>query len=363
MTARRGLVTAIVGYAALRVLGVVTLVALHGPARAHRLLIRWDAGWYAGIARDGYGATRVHPDGRLLSDYAFFPLYPGLEHVLHVLTGLRYSDAGLLVSASAGIAAAWALFLIGRDVASPRVGVLLALLWGSLPVAAVESMAYSESLFTALAAWSAYCVMRGRWLTAALLAVGAGLTRPIGAAVVVAVVVPAIVVLVRHGWRPRPLLALVLAPLGWWGYVGWVATRTGSWRGYFDVADGWGNGVDGGAAFARWTVDHLTGGQPWQGVLIVLGVLLLLVALAACFRMGLPLPLLLLVSVLVVLALTTSGYFGSKPRYLLPAFPLLLPPARWLAGRSRATVVALLVSLAASSAAYGAVWLDGTGPP
>ena len=34
---------------------------------------------------------------------------------------------------------------------------------------------------------------------------------------------------------------------------------------------------------------------------------------------------------LVVLALTTSGYFGSKPRYLLPAFGLLLPLAVRLA--------------------------------
>ncbi|CAM5651659.1 hypothetical protein SANTM175S_07435 [Streptomyces antimycoticus] len=43
----------------------------------------------------------------------------------------------------------------------------------------------------------------------------------------------------------------MLAPLGWLGYVAWVAVRTGSVTGYYDVQNGWGNGFDGGLAFAR----------------------------------------------------------------------------------------------------------------
>lgn len=76
-----------------------------------------------------------------------------------------------------------------------------------------------------------------------------------------------------------------------------------------------------------------------------------------------PVPVLVYTGIVVVLALCASGYFGSKPRLLLPAFPLLLPLAvalaRWRTGRS-AWVVG---GLAALSAVYGAFWLNGSGPP
>ena len=74
-------------------------------------------------------------------------------------------------------------------------------------------------------------------------------------------------------------------------------------------------------------------------------------------------PVLVYAVTLVVLALTTSGYFGSKPRYLLPAaFPLLFPVAWWLAVRPR-WVTATGLAAAAVGSAYAAVWLLGPGPP
>lgn len=39
-----------------------------------------------------------------------------------------------------------------------------------------------------------------------------------------------------------------------------------------------------------------------------------------------PLPLLLYSFVLLVIAIGGTGYYASRPRFLLPAFPLLLPP-------------------------------------
>ncbi|MEE1751284.1 hypothetical protein PUR26_02055, partial [Streptomyces sp. SP18CS02] len=90
--------------------------------------------------------------------------------------------------------------------------------------------------FTAIAAWALYAVLDRRWLTAAALAVLAGLTRPPGAAVVAAVVLCALYTL----WRPgpdgkRPVARLVttvlVAPLGWFAWFGWVGYRAGSWDG------------------------------------------------------------------------------------------------------------------------------------
>jgi hypothetical protein len=80
-------------------------------------------------------------------------------------------------------------------------------------------------------------------------------------------------------------------------------------------------------------------------------------------RRGQPLPLLVYGGVVLLLALTAKGYFGSKPRLMMPAYPLLLPLAAGLA-RWRAWLSWLVVGVvAAGSAVYGAFWLNGSGPP
>jgi hypothetical protein len=150
--------------------------------------------------------------------------------------------------------------------------------------------------------------------------------------------------------------------LGWLSYVAWVGERRGSPTGYFDVANGWGNGLDGGVAFVRWTV-RLLGSAPLSGAAVCLGVALLLWLLAASVRQRQPLTLLVYSAGVVVVALATSGYFGSKPRYLLPAFPLLLPLAHMLSRRRIVVSASVMALLAAGSAVYGAIWLLGTGPP
>jgi len=43
------------------------------------IFLRWDAGWYAGIAKDGY--HWAGPDTQ--SSVAFFPLYPLLSRILN----------------------------------------------------------------------------------------------------------------------------------------------------------------------------------------------------------------------------------------------------------------------------------------
>jgi hypothetical protein len=180
--------------------------------------------------------------------------------------------------------------------------------------------------------------------------------------VVAAVLVTALVQVVRQRGTRLPVGAL-LAPVGLLGYVGWVGLRVGAPAGYFHVARGWGNGFDGGRAFASWTRELLSGSLWPQGVLVVLGVAVLVGLLALAVRDGQPLPLLVFAGVLLVLALCTSGYFGSKPRYLLPAFPLLMPVALRLSRAGPRPAAVVLGVLAAGSATYGATWLLGPGPP
>ncbi|MEV8596726.1 glycosyltransferase family 39 protein [Streptomyces sp. NPDC052012] len=434
---------ALLGYAAVRALGLAVL-ALWSEARgknAYTLLTaRWDALWYTRVAELGYGYEVRLPNGDVHSNLAFFPLLPWLERLVAAVSPLSYADGGFVVSLLASLAAAWGIFAVADHVYGRRAGVCAVLLWAVLPVGVVQSMAYSESLFTALAAWSLYAVLTGRWVTAGVLAALAGLTRPVGMAVVAAVWTAAVVSFVRHrgatrtpgarsdpraasrmrapadthalhapsppdaprtappsdalddtgpsplapaapdrprlpapgtgslaapGARLRLALGMALAPLGVAGYVLWVGRRTGDGVfGYLEVQAGWQNGFDGGYAFARFVAEKFTSfPSALAGLGLVAGVALLVWLYVICVRQRQPLPLLVYAGVVTALALCASSYFGSKPRLLLPAFPLLLPPAMALARLGRRTTVLVVGSVAVASAVYGAFWLNGSGPP
>ncbi|MFJ9539344.1 hypothetical protein ACIRPX_19055 [Streptomyces sp. NPDC101225] len=398
---------ALLGYAAVRALGLVVL-AVWSAARgksAHTLLTaRWDALWYTRVADLGYGYEVRLPDGDVHSDLAFFPLLPWLERLLHAATPLSYADAGFAVALLASLAAAWGIFAVADHVYGRRAGICAVLLWAVLPVGIVQSMAYSESLFTALAAWSLYAVLTGRWPAAGVLAALAGLTRPVGLAVVAAVWAAGIASFGRErsaaglgvarggerapalsahgpsgratasGGSPdlprapgvaRRVTAMAVAPLGAAGYVLWVGHRTGRGPlGYLDVQAGWRNGFDGGAAFARFVGGKFTSfPSALAGAGLLAGVALVVWLYATCVRQRQPLSMLVYTGVVTALALCASSYFGSKPRLLLPAFPLLLPLALPLARLRVARSALVVAGAAALSAAYGAFWLNGSGPP
>ncbi|MFD5401286.1 mannosyltransferase family protein [Streptomyces griseorubiginosus] len=480
---------ALLGYAAVRALGLLTL-ALWSAARdksAYTLLTaRWDALWYTRVAELGYGYEVRLPNGDVHSNLAFFPLLPWLERLLSALTPLSYADAGFAVSLLTSLAAAWGVFAVTDQVYGGRAGACAVLLWAVLPVGIVQSMAYSESLFTALAAWSLYAVLTGRWVTAGLLASLAGLTRPVGLAVVAAVWVTGAAAFLRQrqargetatvtgeqdrsatttvtgeqdrsatttvageqdrsatttvageqdrsetaavagerdrsraegptsgrnrsaadaggaralghapetgtasltgrapdaegactpshspgvgmraGTSVRRALGMALAPLGTAAYVLWVGHRTGRGPlGYLDVQAGWRNGFDGGYAFARFVGAKFTSfPSALAGAGLIVGVALIIWLYVICVRQGQPLPLLVYAGVVTALALCASSYFGSKPRLLMPAFPLLLPLALALARARTRRSAAVVAAVALVSALYGAFWLNGSGPP
>ncbi|MGW4150477.1 glycosyltransferase family 39 protein [Streptomyces albogriseolus] len=405
---------ALLGYAAVRALGLVVL-ALWSEARgksAYTLLTaRWDSLWYTRVAELGYGYEVRLPNGDLHSNLAFFPLLPWLERLVAAVSPLSHADGGFVVSLLASLAAAWGIFAVADRLYGRRAGVCAVLLWAVLPVGIVQSMAYSESLFTALAAWALYAVLTGRWVTAGLLAGLAGLTRPVGLAVVAAVWAAGVAAFLRErsgssfvgdgstapaggargdgragpppgapragssdgappsphapGVRLRRMAGMLLAPLGAAGYVLWVGDRTGGGPlGYLDVQAGWRNGFDGGYAFALFVAGRFASfPSALAGTALVLGVALVVWLYVLCVRQRQPLPLLVYAGTVTALALCASSYFGSKPRLLMPAFPLLLPLAVALARARTRLLAAGLGAVAAASAAYGAFWLNGSGPP
>jgi hypothetical protein len=365
---RQGALDAVLLFVLVRVAGLVALAwgAERDGVRLGELLTKWDGRWYAGIAENGYGIVREHPDGRLLSDYAFYPMLPFLERLLHATAGVDPARAGVLVSLVAAPLAAWGVYRVVEGVTDRRTACTVVVMWACLPVSAVQSLAYTESLFTALAAWALHGAHRERWAVASGLAVAAALTRPTGVAVTAAVVCAAAAAWWAGRRRGAAVFTVVACLAGTVAYPSWVAWRLGSPWAYFEVTAGWGNSFDGGVGFAGWVGALLTQASSLAAGLAVLAGLCGLGALLWAVRRDprIPAHLLVYAVVLVVLAVGMSGYFGSKPRYLLPAFVLLVPVAGLLtrAGTTRRTVLVLALAAVASTV-YGSVWLLGSGPP
>ncbi|WP_406373424.1 glycosyltransferase family 39 protein [Streptomyces sp. NBC_00647] len=356
-------VTALGLFAAVRLAGLIVLAATAWATGKHpvALLARsWDSVWYLGIAAHGYGRTLFFHPTVVHSDLAFFPLYPALVRVVTALTPLSGGTAGLLVSWLAAAAAVCGVYAIGARLHGRAVGTALVLLWGLLPHSVVLSMAYTEPVLTAFAAWALYAVLDGRWLWAGTLAALAGLARPNGFTVAAAVLAAAAHTLWRNRGKVSHRLwtGAALAPLGWGGYVLWVGHRKGDLLGgYFEVQRLWGSRFDLGLGSLRFVKHLLLHGDRFVFPMTVMIVAASVLLYALLIADRAPLPLLVYSGVLLLIAVGGSGFFESKPRFLLPAFPLLLPAARALVRTARArpwhaTLVA--GALAGLSFAYGA---------
>ncbi|MFB7494266.1 hypothetical protein ACFC09_06080 [Streptomyces sp. NPDC056161] len=318
------------------------------------LATEWDSRWYLGIAGHGYthelGVAFDH------NNLAFFPLYPLLVRAVAVVTPGSLASTGLGIAVLASLVAAWGVFAVGDRLAGRTAGFLLTTLWAALPVGLVEWMGYTESLFTAFAAWTLVAILDERWLWAAAGACLAGLTRPTGIALAAAVSVAALLSL-RRRFSGRALAAALLAPAGWCAYLGWVGLRLGRWDGYFAVQRMWHNELDGGHETLR-RLRELFSHQSRPELFLIVVTLTMLVsvvlfALTVWDRQ--PLPLLVFTGVLLVIVLFSGGVYFPRARFLLPGFPLLLPLAVHLArasDRYRALVLATAVAGSAYCGAY-----------
>ena len=360
----QGALPALALFAAVRLAGVVVVIVanhLTGHPLLRSLAHSWDSRWYLHIAGHGYGhLIWITQTGGVQADWAFFPLYPGLIRALTTVLPLAPGQAGLLIAWAAAGVAAYGIYVLGHHLHGRAVATALVGLWAVLPHAVELTIAYTESLFAALAVWSLYCVLKGRWLWAGSLAALAGLTRPTGFAVAVAVCAAAAhEVLRRRGRVPARLWAgTLIAPLGWFGYVLWVGQQTGDpLGGYFKIQSAWDSRFDFGAGALRFLrALFLHGGgvvYPAALMMVLLGVVLF--GLLCLDRA--PLVLVVFTGILILLVVGGSGSFSSKPRFLLPVFPLLIPPARAFARTWRVRPAqALLVggALAVVSLLYGA---------
>jgi hypothetical protein len=190
---------------------------------------RWDSVWFLRIAEHGYGAAEE-------AAAAFYPLYPLLVGVLgRILLG-HYVLAGVLIS----LAATLGSFALLYRLAEARLGAEGArrtvLYLAVFPFAVFLSAVYSESLFLFLALAAFALAERGSFLGAGMAAGLAWLTRPLGIALL-----PALVLIAWQAPRRGHALArLAVAPALFALYPLWLWWRLGEPLAFLRAEDVWG---------------------------------------------------------------------------------------------------------------------------
>lgn len=324
-------------------------------------LDRWDAGWYLAIAQHGYLGV---PDSMLdlyghhtvTTPMVFFPGYPQLVGWSSVLFGHNLTVASIVVSTLAGVAATYGVArLAHRYTNSPRTALVMVVLFAAAPMSIVYSMAYPEALLCAFVAWGLVGLSERRWGLAGICTAAAGYVSPMAAPLIIAVVVVAVIDLVRGRARWDAVAAIVMSPAGMLGYLLWIASITGRLTGYFSVQKaGWGSGFDFGWATAQWFVHTWSGDRSAFTVLTTWIVLAAIVLLVVGWRTKMPWQLWLYSLLTVVFVVGSSGVQWDKVRLLLVAFPLLLPIAIPVARQRTSTMTLLLLGFVFTGLWFGA---------
>ena len=259
---------------------------------ALNLPARFDAGWYGGIALEGYSF-----EGRFdkQQNIAFFPAFPLLERAAGYPLGAfapgipkerrmaRLLWGGVIVSL---IAFAWGavyLWRLARDtIGEARAPAAVAFL-AAYPFSVFFSAPYTESLFLLGSVAAIYHFRRGELLKASAWGLLVGLTRPNGC--FLSVVLACLIT--EHLWRARSakvsmvrfpayavarsVLAASAPGVGMLIYSAYVHHLTGAWFGWARLHEAWGRSYSGLAPVVRaygWLTDegllHVVEGVPYD---------------------------------------------------------------------------------------------------
>ncbi|MBS0664004.1 MAG: hypothetical protein JSR48_12130 [Verrucomicrobia bacterium] len=315
--------------AQLALLGVAKGPHFTGNPNVLEAFIRWDAGWYMGIARDGY---TYHPAAQC--SVVFLPLYPLLLKAAWYLVG-NYAVAGALVANACliglcGLLWRFARALLGSEAAANDTVLLLLL----SPVTFFFSSIYSESLFLLTMLATMWAAWRRNWIVAGVCGYLAGLTRSVG----FLLVIPLLVEWIQQGnlggsepaWRRLGRLAACLLPgAGLATYFGYLGVKFGDPLAYVHVQNYW---------FQKFTWPSETFHNTYANLAPFYGWWFTLALAAGGVAIGIGLKLRLPASQLTLAVVFTIFYIcknhlDSLPRYLSIIYPFYFAQAlalqRW----------------------------------
>ena len=316
--------------------------------------VAWDSEYYLAIAVGGYddpATDLVGPVGnQFTKSYSFLPFYPLLMRIFMIPLALLGMNpiatatlAGVIVSALGALGAMYALYDLTRDTLGEGGGLRAAFYLIIFPTGFFLVQVYTEGIFVGLVFGCLAMLHRKQWLYAALLAVGATLTRAVG----VSLIVPMMIAWLRTGdwvdldlewkqirfqkalWPPFSRFVLALAPLI--TFLIWKLSRYGL---AFDYVEQTFFGStfmnipravqDWAQAFQALSMDILQRGANYSLIIF-----LFIVAIAACIKCMKEYPEVAWVSIVIILISWGSGPASGMHRYVLTAPAVFVALAHW----------------------------------
>jgi hypothetical protein len=297
-------------------------------------LTGWDSSWYGGIATHGYpSSAHGSPRGNI---WAFFPAWPALLHLAHLVAGGSWQRNAIALNFVLGFTAALCLWLVVADVFDRPVADRTVVLFLFLPSAFTLSMAYTESLFITVSALCLYALRRKWWLVAGLTAAVASGTRIPGIVLVACCAWAAGVELVRGRRRIVPLVAPLLAPLGLVAFMAEAQAKVGNPTEFLSAEKVWNNQPRWGMTVVDIMRHVLLSSRRWASpgpVTVAILVLFVAVGFVFMFLQRDRIPVTWWIFAVGIVAFAVIPRIVG-PRYLLPAFPPVAAliarlPVRW----------------------------------
>ena len=363
-----------VGYFAVLTVGInqPTQGFVLSPDNLFNLPARFDAGWYAGIALEGYHFSGAFEKQQ---NIAFFPAFPMVMRAAGYPIGAfapgvgkdrrmaRLLWGGTILSI---IAFAWgALYLwrLARDTIGEPHAQAAVMLMAAYPFAVFFSVPYTESLFFLGSVAAIYHFRRNELIAAAIWGAVVGLTRPNGCflSVVLALMI------VESMWGKKiskfpnlqisKSLAAASAPgLAMLAYSAYVKSLTGDWFGWARLHEAWGRSYSGVAPMTRaygWITDegllHVFEGVPFDSLNSFAVIFVLLMVWPVARRLGVAFAAFILVNAIPPLLAGGVLSMGRLSATLFPVFlalavtvrPRVIPPliTAFAIGQGLATVL------------------------
>lgn len=348
---------------------------------------RWDAGWYLGLAQDGYRYDPAIPGQQ---NPAFFPAFPlatrlaGVFFGAHVDEGfasygnpMRMLWTGVFVNLAAFALALGYLFRMVRAHAGRAAAAAAVQFAVAYPMAFVYNAPYSEGVFLLASIAAFHHLGRSQPLAAALWGLTAGLARPNGFLLAIPLLLVALARsgslggLGRHVDRlgpapprpPRPLAdaAAALAPVAGLGaFAVYLAVRWGDPLLWARLHGAWGRTYEGlepvtrpFALIAEYGLYRYTAGAGVEPVHIGLFLFALALGVPIAFRLGLAYA--VLIAVLLVPPLLAGGWL-SMARLTVVLFPVYIYLGLAVPAAHRSGVVLLFGVLQGLAAALFFTW-------
>ena len=318
-------------------------------------LLAWDGRWYERIAQHGY-------QDQFIEGVRFFPLYPLLGKIASFLFAGNEAVALVVLANACSLGFTITLRrLVVHETADQRLADRVVWVSAVFPAAFVSVWAYSETLMLWLVAAGLLAARQRRWAAAAALGLLAGVSRPIGMVLSLAVLPDVIA-----GWRAAAgrdrawrLAALASAPASAGAFVLWASIRFDDFLIPFTIQDDIrgenpnpiGRLIDG--------VRDMFGAERFaDGLHVPFAFLFVVLVVVVFWRLPLGYGLLSLAVVVVALAAET---LNSLERYGMNAFPLLIGLAM-ITRDERLDRPALTIAAAGCTSLAALAWLGAYVP-